>query len=59
MEYVRDHGTFADLPYDRIYSEFRRCYPSIFALNQTRGDQAFRHEFREFREFRGQYINFS
>ncbi|HKK90576.1 MAG TPA: hypothetical protein VJ936_04195 [Desulfobacteraceae bacterium] len=44
MEYVRDHGTFADLPYDRIYSEFRRCYPSIFALNQTRGDQAFRQE---------------
>lgn len=33
MEYVNDHGTFADLPYDTIYEAFRRHYPKIFALN--------------------------
>jgi transglutaminase-like putative cysteine protease len=44
MEYVHDHGTFADLPYDRIYEAFRRCYPKIFALNAGRQADAFSRE---------------
>ena len=27
MEYVNNHGTFADLPYDIIYEAYRRHYP--------------------------------
>ncbi|MCF6246116.1 MAG: transglutaminase family protein [Desulfobacula sp.] len=30
MEYVKDHGTFADLPWDRIISESRELYPAYF-----------------------------
>jgi transglutaminase-like putative cysteine protease len=30
MEYVRDHGHFADVPYERIVSYFREHYPSYF-----------------------------
>lgn len=29
MEYVNDHGTFADLPLERILAIFRETYPSI------------------------------
>lgn len=46
MEYITDHGTFADLPFDLIYTEFRRCYPKIFALNEADGHQAFSREAR-------------
>ena len=38
MEYVNDHGTYADLPYDTIYGAFRRHYPKIFALNNVEED---------------------
>jgi transglutaminase-like putative cysteine protease len=31
MEYVRDHGTFADVPFERIAKEFRRIYPEFFS----------------------------
>ena len=27
MEYLRDHGTFDDLPLDRLLSEYRAFYP--------------------------------
>ena len=30
MEYVNDHGRFADLPWDRILSACRRIYPKYF-----------------------------
>ncbi len=30
MEYVHDHGTFADLPYDEIWKNFRKHYPDFF-----------------------------
>jgi transglutaminase-like putative cysteine protease len=30
MEYVKEHGTFADLPWDRILAESRKSYPIYF-----------------------------
>lgn len=30
MEYVRDHGNFSDLPFDRIYAAFAKTYPNFF-----------------------------
>ncbi|MCK5349138.1 MAG: transglutaminase family protein [Desulfobacula sp.] len=30
MDYVKDHGSFADLPWDRILSESRKSYPLYF-----------------------------
>lgn len=30
MEYVKDHGTFADLPWDRILTESKKSYPIYF-----------------------------
>jgi transglutaminase-like putative cysteine protease len=30
MEYVLDHGHFADLPFDRIFASFDRTYPDFF-----------------------------
>jgi transglutaminase-like putative cysteine protease len=45
MEYVNDHGTFAELPYNTIYGAYRRHYPKIFALNNVRKDaEAFSRE---------------
>jgi len=38
MEYVNNHGTFADLPYDTLYEAFRRYYPKILALNNVEED---------------------
>jgi transglutaminase-like putative cysteine protease len=43
MEYVREHGSFADFPYDRLMAAFRETYPGFF--DKTRAarepDQAF------------------
>lgn len=30
MQYVHDHGAFADVPFDRIVDEFNRHYPEFF-----------------------------
>jgi len=30
MEYVSDHGSFADLPYDTILENFKKYYPAYF-----------------------------
>jgi transglutaminase-like putative cysteine protease len=30
MEYLRDHGLFAEFPYDRVIGEFREFYPEFF-----------------------------
>jgi transglutaminase-like putative cysteine protease len=32
MEYLRDHGQFADLPYDAMIARFRQVYPNIARL---------------------------
>ena len=30
MEYVRDHGHFADLPFERIFTAYAKTYPRFF-----------------------------
>ena len=30
MEYVLDHGHFADLPFDRIFASYDQAYPNFF-----------------------------
>jgi transglutaminase-like putative cysteine protease len=35
MEYVNDHGPFADLPYDTIMASFRKHYPMYFAQDKS------------------------
>jgi transglutaminase-like putative cysteine protease len=35
MEYVHDHGPFADLPYDLIMDSFRKHYPMYFAQDPS------------------------
>ncbi|MGD8950846.1 MAG: transglutaminase family protein [Desulfobacterales bacterium] len=44
MEYVNDHGTFADLPYETIFEAFKRQYPKFFALNVEGSAEAFSRE---------------
>lgn len=33
MEYIKDHGSFTDLPFDEIFTAYRRQYPRMFAGN--------------------------
>ncbi|MCP4328564.1 MAG: transglutaminase domain-containing protein [Alphaproteobacteria bacterium] len=42
MEYVRDRGAFADVPFDEMKSEFERLYPALLRHNteRRRGDFA-------------------
>lgn len=35
MEYVHDHGPFADLPYDLIMDTFRKHYPMYFTQDKS------------------------
>ena len=44
MEYVNEHGTFADLPYETIFEAFKRQYPKLFALNVEGSAEAFSRE---------------
>jgi hypothetical protein len=30
MQYLHDHGAFADVPFERIVSELQRHYPEFF-----------------------------
>jgi transglutaminase-like putative cysteine protease len=30
MQYVRDHGSFADLPFEKIFAAYRKQYPQMF-----------------------------
>ncbi len=32
MEYVREHGHFEDLPFERIFSAYMKTYPNLFQL---------------------------
>lgn len=38
MEYLNDHGTFADVPFDTIQAEFLRTYPALMSSNGLAGD---------------------
>ena len=33
MEYIHDHGTFADMPFDQMIAAFRKHYPHWFGKN--------------------------
>ncbi|MCU0553853.1 MAG: transglutaminase family protein [Syntrophales bacterium] len=35
MQYLRDHGAFADVPFDRIVEELQRHYPDFFPARGT------------------------
>ncbi|MCP4338455.1 MAG: transglutaminase family protein [Desulfobulbaceae bacterium] len=34
MEYVRDHGHFADLPFEQIFTAYAKIYPKFFENNE-------------------------
>jgi hypothetical protein len=38
MEYLRDRGTFPDVPFDAIQADFRLAYPSLMTGIGLRGD---------------------
>jgi transglutaminase-like putative cysteine protease len=38
MEYLNDHGTFADVPFDTIQAEFLRTYPALMSSNGLDGN---------------------
>ena len=44
MEYVTDHGTYSDVPFDLLFTAYRRYYPKILALNTNRDSAAFTQE---------------
>jgi transglutaminase-like putative cysteine protease len=35
MEYIRDHGNFADLPFDRIFDAYEKQYPGMLSFFNT------------------------
>lgn len=35
MEYLKDHGIFADFPFDRVLTDFKRVYPGFFKQQMT------------------------
>jgi transglutaminase-like putative cysteine protease len=41
MEYVRDHGSFADVPAERIRSEFEAYYPKVYMLGVEAAKETF------------------
>ena len=46
MEYVRDHGHFADVPHERIVAYFREYYPTYFQDHDKVRDHDFEKEAR-------------
>jgi hypothetical protein len=38
MEYLRDRGTFPDVPFEKIQADFRLAYPSLASERGLRGD---------------------
>ncbi|MBE0582457.1 MAG: transglutaminase domain-containing protein [Desulfofustis sp.] len=39
MQYVKDHGSYADLPFEELFTAYRRHYPAMFAnLTEISGD---------------------
>ena len=43
MHYIRDHGSFADLPFEEIFKAYRQAYPSMFE-RLAKGDSADFHQ---------------
>jgi transglutaminase-like putative cysteine protease len=41
MEYVKDHGAFADVPAEKIQREFRAYYPKTFTLGEGTARESF------------------
>lgn len=41
MQYVRDHGVYADLPFTEILATFRQYYPAMFAETTSSGADDF------------------
>lgn len=46
MEYLADHGTWSDLPLERIFEDFRRHYPGM-ARRMAQGDAAIEGRFED------------
>lgn len=44
MEYIRDHGNFADVPYERIVKYFRKYYPDYFRMGGIAREDDFERE---------------
>lgn len=38
MEYLKDRGPFADVPFDTIVADFRAAYPALMSSTGVRGD---------------------
>jgi hypothetical protein len=38
MEYLRDRGTFSDVPFETIQADFRHAYPSLASARGLTGD---------------------
>lgn len=41
MEYLKDHGTFADVPVERIRKAFREVYPDFYDLKDAAAKESF------------------
>ena len=46
MEYVRDHGAYADVPLSDIVESFKRHYPGLIIENALAGEDNFENEAR-------------
>ena len=44
MEYVRDHGHFADLPFEKIFATFFEMYPKFFKTLEDKEKDKFEAE---------------
>jgi transglutaminase-like putative cysteine protease len=44
MEYITDHGTYSDVPFDMLFAAYRQYYPKILALNANTDAAAFTRE---------------
>lgn len=44
MEYVTDHGTYSEVPFDLLFAAYRRYYPKMLALNTNSDPAAFTQE---------------
>lgn len=44
MEYVKDHGHFADLPFDEIFAAYRQVYPKFFVRTKAQKADDFAEE---------------